>query len=78
MKLAILETGRPPGNLAEQFGDYPMMVQKMLGFGFETETYDVQAGELPPSPDAITVLTRFNDARSTTPASASSCSLESR
>jgi hypothetical protein len=45
MKLAILETGRPPGDLAEQFGDYPMMFQKMLGFGFETESYDVQAGE---------------------------------
>jgi GMP synthase-like glutamine amidotransferase len=24
-----------------------MMFQKMLGFGFETESYDVQAGELP-------------------------------
>ena len=47
MKLAILETGRPPGELAERFGDYPMMFQKMLGFGFETESYDVQAGELP-------------------------------
>ena len=47
MKLAILETGRPPGDLAEQFGDYPMMFQKMLGFGFETETFDVRAGELP-------------------------------
>lgn len=47
MKLAILETGRPPGQLAEQFGDYPMMFQKMLGFGFETESFDVQAGELP-------------------------------
>jgi len=47
MKLAILETGCPPGNLAEQFGDYPMMFQKMLGFGFETESFDVQAGELP-------------------------------
>ena len=47
MKLAILETGRPPGELAERFGDYPMMVQKMLGFGFETESFDVQSGELP-------------------------------
>jgi len=47
MKLAILETGRPPGDLAEQFGDYPMMFQKMLGFGFETERFDVQAGEFP-------------------------------
>jgi GMP synthase-like glutamine amidotransferase len=47
MKLAILETGRPPGNLAEQFGDYPMMFQKMLGFGFEVESFDVQGSELP-------------------------------
>ena len=47
MKLAILETGRPPGQLAEQFGDYVMMFQKMLGFGFETESFDVQASELP-------------------------------
>ncbi len=56
MKLAILETGRPPGNLAEQFGDYPMMVQKMLGFGFETESHDVQAGELPDPGDHDAVL----------------------
>ena len=25
MKVAILETGRPPGNLADAFGDYPAM-----------------------------------------------------
>jgi GMP synthase-like glutamine amidotransferase len=50
MKLAILETGRPPGSLAEEFGDYPMMFQKLLGFGFETESFDVQAGELPGDP----------------------------
>ena len=25
MKLAILETGRPPGDLADEFGDYPAM-----------------------------------------------------
>ena len=56
MKLAILETGRPPGDLAEQFGDYPMMFQKMLGFGFETESYDVQAGELPDPGDHDAVL----------------------
>ena len=56
MKLAILETGRPPGNLAEQFGSYPMMFQKMLGFGFETESFDVQAGELPDSSDHDAVL----------------------
>jgi len=56
MKLAILETGRPPGNFAEQFGSYPMMFQKMLGFGFETESFDVQAGELPDSSDHDAVL----------------------
>ena len=51
MKLAILETGRPPGTLAEEFGDYPAMFAEMLGPGFEIETFDVQAGELP-DPDA--------------------------
>ena len=51
MKLAILETGRPPGKLAEEFGDYPAMFEAMLGAGFEIEVFDVQAGELP-DPDA--------------------------
>ena len=51
MKLAILETGRPPGKLAEEFGDYPAMFEAMLGPGFEIEVFDVQAGELP-DPDA--------------------------
>lgn len=47
MKLAILETGRPPGKLAEEFGDYPAMFAAMLGPGFVIEIFDVQAGELP-------------------------------
>jgi len=47
MKLAILETGRPPGKLAAEFGDYPAMFSRMLGPGFEIVTFDVQAGELP-------------------------------
>ena len=47
MKLAILETGRPPGDLAERFGDYPKMFADMLGPGFELEVFDVQSGELP-------------------------------
>ena len=47
MKLAILETGRPPGKLAAEFGDYPAMFSRLLGAGFETETFDVAAGELP-------------------------------
>lgn len=47
MKLAILKTGSPPGTLADEFGDYPAMFEAMLGPGFEIETFDVQAGELP-------------------------------
>ena len=47
MKLAILETGRPPAELADRFGDYPSMFADMLGPGFEVESFDVQAGELP-------------------------------
>jgi GMP synthase-like glutamine amidotransferase len=47
MKLAILETGRPPGDLVSRFGDYPSMFEKLLGSGFEIERFDVQAGRLP-------------------------------
>ena len=50
MKLAILETGRPPGALTDEFGDYPAMFERMLGDGFEVETFDVAAGELPTDP----------------------------
>ncbi len=47
MKVAILETGTPPGKLAEQFGDYPTMFARMLGPEFEIERFDVAAGLLP-------------------------------
>ena len=47
MKLGILETGYPPGNLAEEFGDYPAMFEKLLGPEFEVESFDVQKGKLP-------------------------------
>ena len=47
MKLAILETGHPPGDLADRFGDYPTMFERLLGPGFEVESFDVQAGQLP-------------------------------
>jgi GMP synthase-like glutamine amidotransferase len=47
MNVAILATGRPPGNLPEQFGDYPTMFARMLGDGFEIERFDVERGELP-------------------------------
>lgn len=51
MKLAILETGRPPGDLADEFGDYPAMFVALLGSEFEVESFDVEKGELP-HPDA--------------------------
>jgi GMP synthase-like glutamine amidotransferase len=47
MKVAILETGYPPGNLADEYGDYPHMFADLLGTGFEVESFDVQKGELP-------------------------------
>jgi GMP synthase-like glutamine amidotransferase len=47
MKLAILETGYPPGNLADEYGDYPAMFRRLLGPGFEIESFDVQKGRLP-------------------------------
>jgi GMP synthase-like glutamine amidotransferase len=51
MKLAILETGRPPGDLASEFGDYPSMFAALLGPEFEVERFDVEKGKLP-QPDA--------------------------
>ena len=51
MKLAILETGRPPGKLAAEHGDYPTMFGRMLGPGFAIESFDVQAGDLPADAD---------------------------
>ncbi len=50
MKVAILETGRPPGELASQFGDYPAMFARMLGEGFEIVSFDVPARQLPTDP----------------------------
>jgi len=50
MKLAILETGRPPGDLVRRFGDYPAMMTRMLDGEFEIDTFDVAAGEFPADP----------------------------
>jgi GMP synthase-like glutamine amidotransferase len=57
MKLAILETGRPPGDLAEQFGDYPSMFERLLGPEFEVERFDVPTGELPTDSHEAIVIT---------------------
>lgn len=51
MKIGILETGRPPGDLAATYGDYPAMFRALLGPGFDYVTYDVEHGQLPKSVD---------------------------
>jgi GMP synthase-like glutamine amidotransferase len=50
MKVAILETGRPPGDLARQFGDYASMFRSMLGPEFDAQSFHVESGELPNDP----------------------------
>lgn len=50
MKVAVLETGYPPGDLESRFGDYPAMFSKMIGPEFEFESFDVQSGHLPDDP----------------------------
>jgi GMP synthase-like glutamine amidotransferase len=50
MKVAILETGRPPGKLTERFGSYPTMFRRLLNGDFAIDTFDVAAGELPRAP----------------------------
>ena len=52
MKLAILETGHPPGNLQARFGSYPAMFARLLGPDFDIASFDVQAGELADDPAA--------------------------
>ncbi len=47
MRIAILEPGAPPADLIGRFGSYGAMVTAMLGAGFETELFDVQAGDYP-------------------------------
>ena len=51
MKIAILETGRPPGDLTERFGAYPDMFRKLLGADRVGPTYDVARGEYPARPE---------------------------
>jgi GMP synthase-like glutamine amidotransferase len=50
MKLAILETGAPPGGLESEFGDYAAMFTHLLktaGFAGEIATLDVLKGQYP-------------------------------
>ena len=50
MKIGILQTGGPPGDLADRFGSYGDMTRDMLGPGYDIRVYDVPTGELPGSP----------------------------
>jgi GMP synthase-like glutamine amidotransferase len=52
MRIAILETGRPPGDLATRFGDYPAMFRDLLGEGFVIDSFDAAAGAYPAAPEA--------------------------
>jgi GMP synthase-like glutamine amidotransferase len=52
MEIGILRTGAPPPELAPRFGPYDDMFARLLGPGFAVRGYDVQAGELPSSPQA--------------------------
>ena len=48
MRVAILETGEPPGDLEQRFGDYPHMFEALLaGPGRTFKAYDVQNGQFP-------------------------------
>ena len=54
MRLAILETGAPPGDLIEHYGDYPAMFRRLLlREGDCSETFDVAAGRLPTDPSTF-------------------------
>ena len=53
MRIAILETGRPPADLVPRFGTYPEMFERLLGPGFEASVFDVAAGELPERPESF-------------------------
>jgi GMP synthase-like glutamine amidotransferase len=47
-RVAILETGKPPGDMAATYGSYPRMFETLLKTdGLSFETFDVAAGQWP-------------------------------
>lgn len=52
MRIGIIETGAPPGSLAEHFGTYDAMFRQLLGQDFAVESFKVAEGVLPPAPTA--------------------------
>jgi GMP synthase-like glutamine amidotransferase len=56
-RVAILETGKPPGDMAQRYGSYPQMFETLLGAdGLSFRTYDVPAGEWPEPGDFDALL----------------------
>ncbi|HUO21069.1 MAG TPA: type 1 glutamine amidotransferase [Caulobacteraceae bacterium] len=51
MRFAILETGVPPGDLAERHGDYPDMFEALVGLG-PMARFAVDRGQWPDAPEA--------------------------
>ncbi|MFK5998936.1 MAG: type 1 glutamine amidotransferase [Rhodobacterales bacterium] len=48
MKIGILQTGMAPDDMAAQTGEYPEMFERLLaGHGFDFQTYNVLAGDIP-------------------------------
>jgi GMP synthase-like glutamine amidotransferase len=53
MRLGFLETGSPPAEILDRFGDYPSMFRRLFGeSAYAYTTYDVAAGVLPAEPAA--------------------------
>ncbi|WP_309997582.1 glutamine amidotransferase-related protein [Caulobacter segnis] len=50
MRIGLLETGEPPGDLLETFGGYGAMFEALLGPAYVYRAYDVQRGVLPEHP----------------------------
>jgi GMP synthase-like glutamine amidotransferase len=50
MRIGLLETGEPPGDLLEKYGSYSAMFEALLGPEHAYRVYDVQKGELPADP----------------------------
>jgi GMP synthase-like glutamine amidotransferase len=50
LKIGLLETGEPPGDLMEKYGSYASMFEALLGPEHSYRVYDVQKGELPADP----------------------------
>ncbi len=52
MHIGILETGAPPGTLADTHGDYPAMMAHLLGPAHRYTRFAVREGTLPATPAA--------------------------